>query len=350
MVEEAQFGKQVGHVMAGAAQHVRARHTAPGEVVEHPDGPLVPRPLVRFGQATRLGHVVVEAMEAEIPVPREHRVADLREMLEDGEIDVDGAADSVPIEHIEHRLIPKMGRHAVGSNMLFITDLFIPEEDRIGAEGEGFRILLKGLNPERILLGAEAIGLNERNGNGAEAAATAEPMAWPEAEKMAWPEPEPMAWPSSDLTPDDAAAQGPRDFQEAIDAAARLEAVAGPAAAEPVDEAASPVEAEVAAELEAEPEQVEPVAGYTGSATVSVTGRRERRAACTPARPGAPRRGCRSCGGGCTDWRPTPPPPSRPGAWGRRPTPPRTGRTTAPSARRPSRKSHTGSSCSAGAS
>ncbi|MBW8783943.1 MAG: acyl-CoA/acyl-ACP dehydrogenase [Novosphingobium sp.] len=61
--------------------------------------------------------------------------------------------------HLEHRLIPKMGRAAVGSNMLFISDLFIPEEDRIGAEGQGFRILLKGLNPERILLGAEATGL-----------------------------------------------------------------------------------------------------------------------------------------------------------------------------------------------
>ena len=62
-------------------------------------------------------------------------------------------------ENIEHRLIPKMGRHAVGCNMVFISDLFIPEEDRIGAEGEGFRILLKGLNPERILLGAEAAGI-----------------------------------------------------------------------------------------------------------------------------------------------------------------------------------------------
>ena len=62
-------------------------------------------------------------------------------------------------DHIEHRLIPKMGRHAVGSNMLFITDLFIPDEDRIGAEGQGFKILLQGLNPERVLLGAEATGL-----------------------------------------------------------------------------------------------------------------------------------------------------------------------------------------------
>lgn len=60
---------------------------------------------------------------------------------------------------IESQLIPKMGRHAVGSNMLFINDLWIPEEDRIGEEGQGFKIILQGLNPERILLGAEAVGL-----------------------------------------------------------------------------------------------------------------------------------------------------------------------------------------------
>jgi acyl-CoA dehydrogenase len=62
-------------------------------------------------------------------------------------------------EKIETRLIPKMGRHAVGCNMVFISDMFIPEEDRIGAEGDGFKILLHGLNPERILLGAEATGI-----------------------------------------------------------------------------------------------------------------------------------------------------------------------------------------------
>ena len=60
---------------------------------------------------------------------------------------------------IEVREIQKMGRHAVDSNLLFIEDLWIPEEDRIGAEGEGFRHILHGLNPERILIGAEAIGL-----------------------------------------------------------------------------------------------------------------------------------------------------------------------------------------------
>jgi acyl-CoA dehydrogenase len=60
---------------------------------------------------------------------------------------------------IEVRLIHKMGRHAVDSNMLFIQDLWIPEEDRIGAEGEGFKIILHGLNPERVLVAAEAIGI-----------------------------------------------------------------------------------------------------------------------------------------------------------------------------------------------
>ena len=60
---------------------------------------------------------------------------------------------------IDVRMIHKMGRHAVDSNMLFISDLWIPEEDRIGAEGDGFKIILHGLNPERILLGAEATGL-----------------------------------------------------------------------------------------------------------------------------------------------------------------------------------------------
>ena len=60
---------------------------------------------------------------------------------------------------IEVRRIPKMGRAAVDSNTVFIDDLFVPDEDRIGEEGRGFRYLLDGLNPERILIGAEAVGL-----------------------------------------------------------------------------------------------------------------------------------------------------------------------------------------------
>ena len=57
-----------------------------------------------------------------------------------------------------HR-IPKMGRKAVDSNALFIDGLFVPEEDRIGEEGKGFSYILHSLNPERILIGAEAIGI-----------------------------------------------------------------------------------------------------------------------------------------------------------------------------------------------
>ncbi|MBK8741247.1 MAG: acyl-CoA/acyl-ACP dehydrogenase [Betaproteobacteria bacterium] len=60
---------------------------------------------------------------------------------------------------VEIRLIHKMGRHAVDSNMLFIDGLFIPEADRIGPEGDGFRAILHGMNPERILIAAEAVGI-----------------------------------------------------------------------------------------------------------------------------------------------------------------------------------------------
>lgn len=60
---------------------------------------------------------------------------------------------------IDVRPIKKMGRNAVSSNELFIDDLHIPVEDRIGEEGEGFRYILDGLNPERMLVAAEALGL-----------------------------------------------------------------------------------------------------------------------------------------------------------------------------------------------
>lgn len=55
--------------------------------------------------------------------------------------------------------IDKMGRHAVDSNELFIDGLEIPVEDRIGEQGQGFRYILHGMNPERILIAAEAIGI-----------------------------------------------------------------------------------------------------------------------------------------------------------------------------------------------
>jgi acyl-CoA dehydrogenase len=62
---------------------------------------------------------------------------------------------------IEVRRIPKMGRNAVDSNATFIDDYFIPESDRIGEEGKGFHYVLHSLNPERILVGVEAVGLGQ---------------------------------------------------------------------------------------------------------------------------------------------------------------------------------------------
>lgn len=62
-------------------------------------------------------------------------------------------------QKIEVRRIPKMGRAAVDSNAIFIEDLFIPEDDRIGEEGKGFHYLLHSLNPERIIVAAGAIGI-----------------------------------------------------------------------------------------------------------------------------------------------------------------------------------------------
>ena len=60
---------------------------------------------------------------------------------------------------VQVRLIHKMGRHSVDSNELFIDGLEIPVEDRIGEEGQGFKYILHGMNPERMLIAAEAIGI-----------------------------------------------------------------------------------------------------------------------------------------------------------------------------------------------
>ncbi len=57
--------------------------------------------------------------------------------------------------------IEKMGRKAVDSNELFFEDFEIPMEDRIGEEGRGFDYILEGMNPERILIAAEAVGLGQ---------------------------------------------------------------------------------------------------------------------------------------------------------------------------------------------
>ena len=62
-------------------------------------------------------------------------------------------------KHVEVREIEKMGRHAVDSNQVFFDGLPVPEADRIGEEGKGFEYILHGMNPERILIAAELVGL-----------------------------------------------------------------------------------------------------------------------------------------------------------------------------------------------
>src|SRR5690606_19321526 len=62
-------------------------------------------------------------------------------------------------DHIDIRPIRKMGRNAVSSNELFIDDLRVPASHRVGEEGKGFYYLLDGLNPERCLVAAEALGI-----------------------------------------------------------------------------------------------------------------------------------------------------------------------------------------------
>ena len=62
---------------------------------------------------------------------------------------------------IDVQRIPKMGRKAVDSNAIFIDDLFIPDDHRIGQEGRGFSYILDSLNPERVLVASEAIGIGQ---------------------------------------------------------------------------------------------------------------------------------------------------------------------------------------------
>src|SRR6202035_3953012 len=57
--------------------------------------------------------------------------------------------------------IEKMGRKAVDSNELVIENFEIPLGDRLGEEGCGFEYILHGMNPERILIAAEAVGLGK---------------------------------------------------------------------------------------------------------------------------------------------------------------------------------------------
>ena len=84
--------------------------------------------------------------------------------LEDCKRPTDGISvfyTDVDRSKMEIKRIPKMGRKAVDSNAVFIDNLFIPDEDLIGQEGKGFGYILHSLNPERVLIAIEAIGVGQ---------------------------------------------------------------------------------------------------------------------------------------------------------------------------------------------
>lgn len=61
--------------------------------------------------------------------------------------------------HVDIRAIPKLGRNAVASCEVVFDDLFVPAENVVGRVNRGFKTILDGLNPERILVASEAVGL-----------------------------------------------------------------------------------------------------------------------------------------------------------------------------------------------
>ena len=59
------------------------------------------------------------------------------------------------------RRIDKLGRAAVDSNEVFIDGLIATDDEVVGEVGRGFYHLLAGLNPERIVIALEAVGMGQ---------------------------------------------------------------------------------------------------------------------------------------------------------------------------------------------
>ena len=53
----------------------------------------------------------------------------------------------------------KMGARGVPSCPLFLDDVFIANEDRLGAEGLGFKVVMEAFNQSRPIIGARGVGL-----------------------------------------------------------------------------------------------------------------------------------------------------------------------------------------------
>jgi len=74
-------------------------------------------------------------------------------------IDLTDEAKKTPGSGLELKRIKKMGGRAVDANEVFFDNYAVPADTLIGREGEGFKIILHGMNAERCLLAGEALGL-----------------------------------------------------------------------------------------------------------------------------------------------------------------------------------------------
>ncbi len=132
--------------------------------VTEPDAGLDTTSLETFAERTNDGYVVHGRKMWTSSAQNAHKVLLLARTTkkQDCQRKTDGLSlfyTDLNRDHVEIREIEKMGRKAVDTNALFIDGLPIPKEDLIGEEGKGFNYILHGLNPERIMIGAEAVGL-----------------------------------------------------------------------------------------------------------------------------------------------------------------------------------------------
>lgn len=64
-------------------------------------------------------------------------------------------------DHVSIRPIRKLGRNAIDTNELFIDELFVADEDVIGEVDQGFKVILVGLNAERVIAANAALGIGK---------------------------------------------------------------------------------------------------------------------------------------------------------------------------------------------
>jgi acyl-CoA dehydrogenase len=134
--------------------------------VTEPDAGLNTTAIKTFAQKTPSGYRVrgQKVWTSTAQVANKIMLLTRTTRLEDSKRPTDGISlfyTNLDRKRIDVKRIQKMGRKAVDSNAIFIDDLEVPEEDRIGEEGKGFHYLLHSLNPERVLVAIEAIAIGQ---------------------------------------------------------------------------------------------------------------------------------------------------------------------------------------------